>query len=212
MLLTQDFFFASFVTCLDIKASLHRAFQTWQDMHPFLHFVDVTEECRQVYGKVESNCSLVELFITNRNNSGIIKEDGHEKPFPNGGAGYPWGDPYAVCNYDGATDCTSDKSTNRRQLTEMTGAPAESASSLTCAGSEPSALVNLRSTTAPAVSTAGTGAVASLVAAIATTASATLFSSTVIGAFSLLGWLQKTWNAAFDGGGKRVASSLPLIT
>jgi hypothetical protein len=127
----EDFFFASFVTCLDIKASLHRAFQTWQDMHPFLHFVDVTEECRQVYGKVESNCSLVELFITNRNNSGIIKEDGHEKPFPNGGAGYPWGDPYAVCNYEGATDCTSDKSTNRRQLTEMTGAPAESASSLT---------------------------------------------------------------------------------
>ena len=38
----EDFFFAKFVTCVDIRASLHRAFKTWTDVQPQLRFVDVT--------------------------------------------------------------------------------------------------------------------------------------------------------------------------
>ena len=33
-------------------------------MHQHIHFVDVTEECRRLYGKVQSNCSLAEVFVT----------------------------------------------------------------------------------------------------------------------------------------------------
>jgi hypothetical protein len=93
----EDFFFASFVTCTDIRASLHRAFKTWTDVQPQLRFVDVTEECRRIDGGVYSNCSLVELFITHRDNNGVIpgkrsymggtelvpKEVGHPRPWPN---------------------------------------------------------------------------------------------------------------------------------
>ena len=68
----EDFFFAPFVTCVDIRASLHRAFKTWTDVHPLIRFVDVTEECRRLYGAVFSNCSLVEVFVTQRNNVGMM--------------------------------------------------------------------------------------------------------------------------------------------
>ena len=92
----EDFFFASFVTCTDIRASLHRAFKTWTDVQPQIRFVDVTEECRRLYGGVYSNCSLVEVFVTHRDNQGVIpgkmsymggtedapKEVGHPKPWP----------------------------------------------------------------------------------------------------------------------------------
>jgi hypothetical protein len=67
----EDLFFAPFVTCISIRASLHRAFKTWTDVHPLIRFVDVTEECRRLYGAVYSNCSLVELFITHRNGNGL---------------------------------------------------------------------------------------------------------------------------------------------
>ena len=101
----EDFFFAKFVTCVDIRASLHRAFKTWTDVQPQLRFVDVTEECRRIHGGVYSNCSLVELFITHRDNSGVIPGKmaykstnlkdaagnpyvvGHPRPWPNGKTG-----------------------------------------------------------------------------------------------------------------------------
>jgi len=93
----EDFFFASFVTCTDIRASLHRAFKTWTDVQPQIKFVDVTEECRRIYGGVYSNCSLVEVFVTHRNNKGVIpgkmsyiggteeepKTVTHPRPWPN---------------------------------------------------------------------------------------------------------------------------------
>ena len=46
----EDFFFAPFVTCQDMRAAMHRAFSTWSNMHPDINFVDVTEECRAMYG------------------------------------------------------------------------------------------------------------------------------------------------------------------
>lgn len=113
----EDFFFASFVTCKSIKASMHRAMQTWMDVHPFIHFIEVTEECRRIYGKVEANCSLVEVFITARDNSGLLGPlEGGKHPKAWGGQGvvgepYPWGDPWAVCNFAGATNCDSDDTT-----------------------------------------------------------------------------------------------------
>ena len=97
----EDFFFASFVTCTDIRASLHRAFKTWTDVQPQIKFVDVTEECRRIDGGVYSNCSLVEVFVTHRNNKGVIpgkmaymggteaepKQVGQPRPWPNGASG-----------------------------------------------------------------------------------------------------------------------------
>ena len=96
----EDFFFAKFVTCVDIRAS-GPAFKTWTDVQPQLRFVDVTEECRRIHGGVYSNCSLVELFITHRDNNGVIPGKmqymgtrggepstvGHPKPWPNAQVG-----------------------------------------------------------------------------------------------------------------------------
>ena len=107
----EDFFFASFVTCTDIRASLHRALKTWTDVQPQLRFVDVTEDCG-----VYSNCSLVELFFTHRDNNGVIRgknsymggpEDSpkekrpivkHPRPWPNGKTGS------GASTYDGPLD------------------------------------------------------------------------------------------------------------
>ena len=80
---TQDFFFAKFVVCKDIRASLHRAFQTWSDNHQKINFIDVTEECRRLYGKVRSNCSLAEIFITHRTDAGESLNDGKPACGPN---------------------------------------------------------------------------------------------------------------------------------
>ena len=35
--------------------------QVWEDVHQYIRFVDVTEECRRLYGLVQSNCSLIEV-------------------------------------------------------------------------------------------------------------------------------------------------------
>jgi hypothetical protein len=67
----ENLFFTPFVTCISIRASLHRAFNTWTAAHPLIYFVDVTEECRRLYGAVFSNCSLVELFISHRDGNGL---------------------------------------------------------------------------------------------------------------------------------------------
>lgn len=92
----EDFFFAAFVTCRDMKAALHRAFKTWSDVHPSISFVDVTEECRRLYGEVKSNCSLVEVFVTSRTDAGRDPING--KPWGSSGddddefgSPYPYG-------------------------------------------------------------------------------------------------------------------------
>jgi len=93
----EDFFFAAFVTCKDMKSALHRAFKTWSDVHPSISFIDVTEECRRLYGHVKSNCSLVEVFVTARSDTGIGETSG--KPWGATGSqssgafgdGYPYG-------------------------------------------------------------------------------------------------------------------------
>ena len=33
----------------------------WEDVNQHIRFVDVTEECRSLYGRVQSNCSLLEV-------------------------------------------------------------------------------------------------------------------------------------------------------
>jgi|TARA_B110001469_G_scaffold123131_1_gene134715 hypothetical protein len=33
----------------------------WEDLNQHIRFVDVTEECRSLYGRVQSNCSLLEV-------------------------------------------------------------------------------------------------------------------------------------------------------
>ena len=80
-----------------MRAAMHRAFTTWSDAHPLLNFIDVTEECRRVYGAVHSNCSMAEIFITHRDSTGISTSqfDGikHPKPWPrpDGSEPYPYG-------------------------------------------------------------------------------------------------------------------------
>ena len=101
---TQDFFFAKFVVCKDIRAAMHRAFQTWTDMHQHINFIDVTEECRRLYGKVQSNCSLVEVFVTHRTDDGASVNDGKPWCDPASlgvtceGAAFPHGDPYDLAD------------------------------------------------------------------------------------------------------------------
>lgn len=56
-----------FVACKDLRASVARAFSSWVDNHPLIHFHDVTERClydnsTQFGG---SYCALSEIFITN---------------------------------------------------------------------------------------------------------------------------------------------------
>jgi hypothetical protein len=36
----------------------------WEDVNQHIRFVDVTEECRSLYGRVQSNCSLLEVGYT----------------------------------------------------------------------------------------------------------------------------------------------------
>ena len=44
----EDFFFVEFLTCKDLKAAMHRAFQSWAQNHPLINFVEVTEECKKL--------------------------------------------------------------------------------------------------------------------------------------------------------------------
>ena len=37
--------------------------QVWEDLNQHIKFVDVTEECRRLYGRVQSNCSLLEVSV-----------------------------------------------------------------------------------------------------------------------------------------------------
>lgn len=85
---SEDFFFFDFVTCISIRAAMHRAFQTWADVHPDISFIDVSEECRRLHGEVRSNCSIVEVFVTGRTNEGHGPTDG--LPWPLGGTRYPY--------------------------------------------------------------------------------------------------------------------------
>ena len=82
-----------FVDCTDIKAAMHRAFKVWEDMHQHIKFVDVTEECRSLYGRVQSNCSLLELFITSRDSYDTAEDVGKPYPFGRGSKGFPLPDP-----------------------------------------------------------------------------------------------------------------------
>ena len=63
-LFKEDFVLFDFVTCHDLRAAMHRAFSSWSDNHRFISFVDVTEECRRMYGRVTSSCPLVEVWVT----------------------------------------------------------------------------------------------------------------------------------------------------
>ena len=42
-LFREDFFFFDFVTCDELRAAMHRAFNSWSDNHRFINFIDVTE-------------------------------------------------------------------------------------------------------------------------------------------------------------------------
>lgn len=65
-LFSEDLFFAPLVRCFDLKAAMHRAFDSWAANHRFISFVDVSEECRQQDGAVTRACDLAELFVTAR--------------------------------------------------------------------------------------------------------------------------------------------------
>ena len=94
----------NFISCRDIRAAMHRAFQTWGDMHQAIHFIDVTEECRRLYGKVESNCSLVEVFITHRTDDEVPEDAGRPWCADDNmceGLPFPSDDPYQVISLPG---------------------------------------------------------------------------------------------------------------
>lgn len=84
-LFREDLFFMSLVRCKDMKAAMHRAFDSWAANHRFISFVDVTEECRELSAKTrgvankrvrkEDGCPLVEIWVTAR---GIAAADAME--------------------------------------------------------------------------------------------------------------------------------------
>ena len=59
----EDFFFWPFVTCRELKAAMHRGFNSWSDNHPGISFLDVSDECTKI-GTPGSDCALSEVFIT----------------------------------------------------------------------------------------------------------------------------------------------------
>ncbi len=59
----EDFFFIEFVTCHELKAAMHRGFQSWSANNARINFVDVTEECAKL-GLLNSDCPLAELWVT----------------------------------------------------------------------------------------------------------------------------------------------------
>ena len=65
-LFREDIFFQPLITCHDLRAAMHRAFESWAANHRSLSFVDVTEECRRLHGEVTRQCSLVEVWVTYR--------------------------------------------------------------------------------------------------------------------------------------------------
>lgn len=65
-LFREDLFFAPLVGCRDLKAAMHRAFDSWASNHRAINFIDVTEACRRLHGHVSPNCSLVEVWVTAR--------------------------------------------------------------------------------------------------------------------------------------------------
>jgi len=120
----EDFFFAKFVVCKDIRAAMHRAFQTWTDVHHKINFIDVTEECRRLYGHVKSNCSLAEVFVTHRTDVGATENDGKPWCDPNslgascGGEAFPNGDPYELAD---SSYSPNGYTSRRRALDEKKG-------------------------------------------------------------------------------------------
>ena len=68
-LMKEDLFFWPLVRCKDLKAAMHRAFDSWAANHRFISFVDVSEDCRRLHGSVTSDCELVELWVTSRDPS-----------------------------------------------------------------------------------------------------------------------------------------------
>lgn len=68
-LLREDLFFFPLVRCNDLKAAMHRAFESWAANHRFISFVDVSEDCRRRYGRVTQSCDLVEVWVTVRDPS-----------------------------------------------------------------------------------------------------------------------------------------------
>ena len=49
---------------------MHRAMTSWSANHQYISFVDVTQECATLYGETRKNCSLIELWVTGRTQSG----------------------------------------------------------------------------------------------------------------------------------------------
>jgi len=72
-LFKESLFFIELVNCEKLQAAMHRAFATWSANHQYINFVDVTSECAKLHGGVYENCSLIELWVTARDDSaGVV--------------------------------------------------------------------------------------------------------------------------------------------
>ena len=59
----RPFMWIEFVTCDTIRAAIHRAFASWSDNSAYVHFLDVTEQCKRL-GQLSSDCPLAEIWVT----------------------------------------------------------------------------------------------------------------------------------------------------
>jgi len=64
----EDFWEMSFIDCRDVRAALHRAFDTWAAHHKLIKFTDVSDECEK-RGELHEGCALAEIWVTFMNES-----------------------------------------------------------------------------------------------------------------------------------------------
>ena len=57
----EDFWEMSFIGCEEIRASMHRAFQSWSMNHKHISFTEVTEDCKKL-GQLREGCA--EIWVT----------------------------------------------------------------------------------------------------------------------------------------------------
>ena len=65
-LFRETLLWTALVECHDLHAAMHRAMASWSANHQYISFIDVTDECLTLHGKVTAECELIELWVTGR--------------------------------------------------------------------------------------------------------------------------------------------------
>lgn len=67
-LFNEKFWFFSFINCLTLHSTLHRAFNTWAMNSKHIKFTEVTKACRDTK-QMHENCTFAEIWVTTMKSS-----------------------------------------------------------------------------------------------------------------------------------------------